>query len=507
MPSFAPTPYMESPTYIVPHPHIQAIDNRRLLHPQVNTPCATYQHPNHTRRVRLPHSIPVRELTDSAVQTEPAQGQVGAYADGSPPVKLDSGHGTASNSPSSSSTTSKNQGSAEVNNYEKSCVTVTLGTRKCPKDSAGKENVPSYRNAHCDMWSVGSPDSIVPVCSSSQQEDEAVKGRRVSFPNLLSWEGGTPKTQKMSNEQLHLKENHQLSGENEVGYEKSVYRNPTGAQEGFVANIDEPNDDARNLSSSLLMSPDHERKKGERISTEDLTEVGHYQMVLHNYQVKRKLNESIWSVESLVPFIPNNEELVEKNNFEFEKITEVREKAGNSQLLTLNENASEAKGSRQGLFTACVGGKNPLVSLTFPLCQSTLSTTAGEEVDRNGFSEFEVKQNPYQEPAIECKRQRNSTSSKEKESLFAAGEKISSMGQMIQNGGNMEVEGGTNENKVASQLRNDQQFVPLSKVSQFNEHLVNRSVQCSAILPCSHNCWGNQAEDILSTIQVICHSF
>lgn len=486
MPSFAPTPFMESPTYIVPHPQIQAIDNRRLPHPQVHTPCAPYQNPNHTRRVRLPHSIPVRELTDSAVQTEPTQGQVGGYADGSPPVRLDSGHGTASNSPSSS-TTSKNQGSAGVDNYEKSCVTATLEIQRCPKDSAGKGNVPPYRNAHCEMWSVGSPDSIVPVCSSSQQEDEVVKGRRVSFPNLLSWERGTPNMQKMSDEVLHLKENNQLSGENEVGYGRSVYRNPTGPQGSLVANIDEPNDDVRNLS---LMFPDHEQEKCGRNSPEDLTEVSCYQMVLHNYQMKRKLNESIWSVESLVPFIPNKEALVQENNFESEKITEIREKAVNSQLLTLNDNASVAKGSQQGHITACVGRKNPFVSLTFPLCQTTLSTTAGEEVD-NGFSELEVDQNPYQEPAIESKRQRKCISSKEKELLFlsfAAGEKTSSMGQMIQNGGNMEVGGGTTENKEASQLRNEQLCVPMS-----NAHLVNRSIQCSTILPCSHNCWGGSS--------------
>lgn len=479
---------MESPTYIVPHPPIQAIDNRRLLHPQVHTPCAPYQNPNPTRRVRLPHSVPVRELTDSAVQTEPTLGQVGGYADGSPPVRLDSGHGTASNSPSSSSTTSKNQGSSGVDNHEKSCVTTTLETQKCPKDSAGKENVPPYRNARCDMWSVGSPDSIVPVCSSSQQEDEVVKGRCMSFPNLLSWERGTPKMQKMSDEVLHLKENHRLSGENEVGYEKSVYRSPTGPQGRLVANIEEPNDDARNLSSSLMF-PDHEQEKGESNPPEDLSEVSRYQMVLHNYQVRRKLNESIWSVESLVPFIPNKEVLVQKNNVESEKITGIREKDGNSQLL--NDNASDAKGSQQGHITAHVGKKNAFVSLTLPLCQTTLSTTAGEEADGHGFSELVVDQNPYQEPATESKWQRKRTSSKEKESLFlsfAAGEKIS-MGQMIQNGGN--VEGGTT----------------MSKASQSNAHLVNRSIQCSTILPCSHNCWGDQTEDILSTIQVICHVF
>lgn len=471
---------------------MQAIDNRRLLHPQVHTPSATYQNPNHTRRVRLPHFIPVRELTDSAVQTEPAQGQVGGYADGSPPVKLDSGHGTASNSPSSSSTASKNQDSAGVDNYEKSCVTATLEIQKCPKDSAGNENVPPYRNAHCDMWSVGSPDSIVPVCSSSQQEDEVVKARRVSFPNLLSWERGQPKIQKISDEVFRLKENHQLSGENEVGYEKSVYRNPTGPQGSLVAKIDEPNDDARNLSSSRLMFSDHEQEKGERSSPEDLSKVSRCQMVLHNYQVKRKLNESIWSVESLVPFIPNKEVLVQKNNFESEKITEIREEAGNSQLLTLNDNASEAKSH----IMACVGKKNPFVSLTFPLCQTTLSTAAGEEVDKNEFPELEVDQNPYQEPAIENTWQRKSTSSKGKESVFlsfAAGEKISSLGQMNQNGGSMEVEGGATKNKEASQLRNGQLCVATSKASQSNVCLVNRSIQCSTILPCSHNCWGGSS--------------
>lgn len=608
MPPFPPPPYVESPAYIMPHPHIQPIDYRRLLHPQVHAPSAPYQNPYHTRRVRPSHTVPVRETVNSAVQTEPTQQRVGGYADGSPPIRSDSGHGTASNSPSSSSSSSQKQGSANVENYTltsnkakdlQTNGTCTNGTGKhgfniltsrpteikCRTDSVGKENVPPSRNAHCNMWSVGSPDSMVPVCSSSQQEDEVVKERRVSFPDILmSWGGGTPQAtmQKMANEVLHQNDEQLPCYENEVEHEKSVCRSPTEPKNGPV--VADSNNDAENmLSSKELLSesrrknesvglvsslrqslpyrdellpslnkshtlPDHEQDKGETNLSEDPTEIILYQMLLNSCQMKRKLNDSVWSVESLGPFIPNKELLLQKNNFESEMIIEMTEEDEISRLTTLNDNlivksrqerrqsrsfsssdsvpmsdswlvfstpaekpislskkpemesetdASEVRGPKKGHIMA-PAEKNPLVSLTPPPCDTILSTPTEEEVDENRSSEPEANQSPNQETVIENEQQGKSTCSpQQKDSLFlssAAGEKISSMGQLIlQNGVNMEVEGGPSGNEEASWLRNEQLCVPMSdqrmaEVSPSKGHLVDCGIQCSNLLPCSNNC-------------------
>ncbi|XP_026168613.1 bucky ball isoform X2 [Mastacembelus armatus] len=69
MPPFPPPHYMDVPAYILPHPHIQPVDYRRLLHPQVHATNTPYQNPNQSRRVRLP----VRETVNTEVQTEPTQ--------------------------------------------------------------------------------------------------------------------------------------------------------------------------------------------------------------------------------------------------------------------------------------------------------------------------------------------------------------------------------------------------------------------------------------------------
>ncbi|XP_033961007.1 uncharacterized protein [Pseudochaenichthys georgianus] len=219
MPSFPPpNPYMEVPAYIMPRPHIQPVDYRRFIHPQAQAPSVAYQNPYQPCRVCPHHTNPVRETVNSEVQTDPRH-RGGGFSEESPLISADSGRGTEINSPSSSSSSSQKPNSAEVENDAlhssnakdllvkgtsnthgfnilrptgttaiQSCIRATLDTQKSRKESVGQENVPPCRNAHCNMSSVGSQDSMVPVCSSSQQEEELV-----SVPDILmSWGGGTP---------------------------------------------------------------------------------------------------------------------------------------------------------------------------------------------------------------------------------------------------------------------------------------------------------------------------
>ncbi|XP_059197428.1 uncharacterized protein LOC131977960 [Centropristis striata] len=431
MPPFPPPPYMEAPAYIVPHPHIQPVDYRRLLHPQVHPPSAPYQNPNQTRRIRPPHTVRVRETVNSEVQTEPPQRVVGGYGDGSPLIGSDSGHGTASSSPSSSSSSQK-EGSTEVENHTlprsnakdvrvgspctsgtvkhgfniirptgtktvQSCIRATLESEKSRKDSVGQENVPPCRNGHCNMWSVSSQDSMVPVCSSSQQEEEVVKERRVSVPDILmSWGGGTQQETMMKLTEKLPQNDHQVpSYETEVEHEKFVTESPTGTRNGPVvpedANGDvqgalNPKDSATlfkvlklrealadltecrrenehvglvgsvrhclSYKDEVLHSPnkshtvpdneqDNVNETNPHEDSTEYTEIIPNPMFLNGSQMKKQLNESIWSVESLPIFMSTKEHQLHNSVFEPEIIIETTEEVENGNETYPHEDTTE----------------------------------------------------------------------------------------------------------------------------------------------------------------------
>lgn len=66
MPSYQSYPYMEPPSFVVPHTHLHLMDYRRMLNPQHYQTMA-YQ----SRRFRYQHNGQTREMTNSEVQTEP----------------------------------------------------------------------------------------------------------------------------------------------------------------------------------------------------------------------------------------------------------------------------------------------------------------------------------------------------------------------------------------------------------------------------------------------------
>ncbi|XP_040911055.1 uncharacterized protein LOC121193023 [Toxotes jaculatrix] len=618
MPPFPPPPYMEAPAYILPHHPIQAVDYRRLLHPQVHAPSAPYQNPNQTRRVRPPHTVPVRETVNSEVQTEPMHRGVDAYGGVSPLASSDSGHGITSNSPSSSSSSQK-RGSAledfQVNRTStgttdkqgfnishptrtktvQSCIGRTPET-KSRNNSVGQENIAPCRKGHCNMWSVGSPDGMVPVCSSSQQEDEVVKERRISIPDILmSWGGGTPQPTKLKMADEALSENnHQLmSSETNLEHAKSVHQRPTETQsDPVVADSTDTNDAEERILSSkdsetvikmlkkpsalyellsdsrgddepvelvgsvrhclpytdeLLHSlnesqklPDDEPKNGNETNPpEDSVEVFTSQRSFNSSQMKRKMNESLWSVESLAPFIPTKEWLLQNGMFEPEVIVELTEEAEDCRHSTQDDNlivearkrrqaciysspdsvplsdswltfstsaekrspqkkpeieieifASEMRELKQGQGTA-TSEKDPLTSPTCLQTKIVVSFPTAEGADEYRSSEPEANQSPNQESLGINEKQEKTPCSPEREETLplssAAGEKLSPTGHLIgQNGVDIEVEDGGCGNEEVSQLRNELLCVPmadlkLAEVSPSKGHLVDCGTQCTEL--------------------------
>ncbi|XP_061661858.1 bucky ball-like isoform X2 [Syngnathoides biaculeatus] len=69
MPHYQPNPFMEPPSFVVPHSHLHLTDYRRMLNPYYYQTMAY-----HARRYRYQHSVPAKEVTSCEVQTEPLAG-------------------------------------------------------------------------------------------------------------------------------------------------------------------------------------------------------------------------------------------------------------------------------------------------------------------------------------------------------------------------------------------------------------------------------------------------
>ncbi|XP_034562015.1 uncharacterized protein LOC117828805 [Notolabrus celidotus] len=66
MPHYQPNPYVEPPSFVMPHTNLHLVDYRRILNPQHYQTMAY-----HSRRFRYQHNSQTRETTTSEVQTEP----------------------------------------------------------------------------------------------------------------------------------------------------------------------------------------------------------------------------------------------------------------------------------------------------------------------------------------------------------------------------------------------------------------------------------------------------
>lgn len=382
VPPFPSPLYMEAPTYILPQSHIQAVDHRRLLHPQAHAPFTPLQNPNQPRRGRPPpppHVVPRRETVNCEVQTEPISGT--GYGGGALVVNSDSGHGTASNSSSSSSSSTKKvpddiqkyppSSNADDFQFNRNLTSTTVKHHKCttraqPHSRAtvetqqscngrlGQEKILSCRNGHCDMWSVSSQDSIIPICSSFQQESEAAKERRGSIPDILmSWGGPTPQSTqpKPQCEQWQLSSKTEKSlcqNTIEIQADPLVAHSPGSpyAQHVFsstetdalfkIVKLPAPlcdllsdttgEEQLLDSNGSLKHCPPCTAELFDSCNDERTmereAEVISSQIALSSCLSKGKTNESIWSVESLAPYIPSKGWLLQNGMTEPDVIAE-----------------------------------------------------------------------------------------------------------------------------------------------------------------------------------------
>lgn len=328
----------------------------------------------------------MRETVSSEVQTEPPLTKNG-YAGGSPLTGSESGHGTNSSTTSSSGSCSGTQsvtvedymagndadsnhlvgkmGSNEVTDKHGSG---TLSTKpKAMKSQArtllaaqngksciGQETVVCRRgsDSNTDICSSG---NIIPVCNSSDKEDDVTKERRLSFPDMLM--SGTPQVMMLecSDKLLPMTkgplpaEHVELAKEidcnnlatngktfeeddavfsliqsevvgkilrlpffHEMQSMSNTENDPAVLVDSIVAHIHSRNGMSQNTPidapNQFQKVPDYELAYDEDSA---LLEATMQENVLSHFQFRRKINESIWSVESLPPYVPPQDWLMQ----------------------------------------------------------------------------------------------------------------------------------------------------------------------------------------------------
>ncbi|XP_065809402.1 uncharacterized protein [Labrus bergylta] len=265
------------------------------------------------------------------------------------------------------------------------------------------------------------------------------------------------------------------------------------------------------------------------------TELIPYQMSSNSFQMKRKLNESVWSVESLPSFIPNKEKLQQSGLFEPDVIVDMMEQEDDGGPLTQNEHlrshkeksshrfsssdsvlmsdswllfSTPAEKLSQSKKTETEGGMNSpegkeqkrdqsttpsekVPSASPPRWQSVVNVSSPpkDKADENRSSEPEANQSPNQECFLVTEQTERSPRSREQEKPLpsnSAEEEITLCQLIPQHGADVEVEERACVNAEESERRNQQLCVPevehtTAAVSPSKGHLVDCGVQCSEL--------------------------
>lgn len=258
------------------------------------------------------------------------------------------------------------------------------------KDMADQEPILDSlsKDGNCNLWLSSSPDGILPVSSSSQKDKAVLKERRISVPDILmNWGDGTPQPALLKTTNVNLSQiDYRPSYKHDVKSTKLLSHRSTETNTSSVVGLSTDNTECmaspkvnemlfrvlrlpHSTIDTFLESCTHEEPgEGSFLETHSLTlreeaqdlqnsshnisaevkenDFGTYlqdisDVALHNistssYQAKRKSNESIWSVESLPPFIPSREWLFQ-NGLLDPKVNEVMEEDENVGLSNKNE--------------------------------------------------------------------------------------------------------------------------------------------------------------------------
>lgn len=332
MAQFPPPPFMEAPVYILPHSYVQPLDHLRVN----NTAGAL------NRRAPAPAAFPMRGTVSTEVQTERPP-----RADRRYDVCSDSGNGTTSCSPlSSSSSASHKPGPKERSSPEKrphvgdnvipSFLPSTLETQNQDGVNQQPRFASNFHSSHFNVWSQSSDK--VPLCSSSQSKNVADGCTHGSFPNIGMFDntevtcGPLRLRDELPDKSGSLRETEANDGLSQSNYEVPESLGRPGIPESRME------EDFRKLGQtvqcstyrdgalcSLNTSQDRYEQRNLRSLHEDTSETIIHCLSSSSIHMRGKINESLWSVESLEPFIPSREWLLQNGLSDTEVIAETEE--------------------------------------------------------------------------------------------------------------------------------------------------------------------------------------
>ncbi|XP_041924726.1 uncharacterized protein buc2l [Alosa sapidissima] len=134
-PPFPPSPYVDAPGYIMPHSQLHLVDYRRMMNPHM-APTVAYQ----ARRFRYQHTTNPRVMISSEVQTDPTHGQspIRSTSNGGPngPTNCESGRDTCyTGSTSTSTSTSTSSASSTEESTPERTEPVVMAMSQPPTSS------------------------------------------------------------------------------------------------------------------------------------------------------------------------------------------------------------------------------------------------------------------------------------------------------------------------------------------------------------------------------------
>ncbi|XP_066545480.1 bucky ball [Amia ocellicauda] len=347
-PPLPPNPYMEVPGYIVPQAQLHPADYRRLLNP--NFPAAMAYH---ARRFRYQQNTTSRETTSSEVQTEPAVassdskhlGIPDLYVGTGPQVGSDSGRESIYAASSSNSGTcshsernvgKEGDGSSGVSRvttpksfiFQKEEVRIectdmpsSLKFYRSRETTAESAQSASGDLVQCDVWSMSSTEGVIPLYSSTVHENSVLQNVAHSgdleeqcvpgFPDILLIGSLTAEDIPAASAETSVPHK-----ECETKLQKAVPPATTEQDVGALLN-------KLAVDKGMKMNADN-REDGDVNPEMNV----HFKILKLPFEVQshedelRKGDESKWSVETLVPYVPSAERLVQQDLKDPEKTSE-----------------------------------------------------------------------------------------------------------------------------------------------------------------------------------------
>ncbi|KAJ8276894.1 hypothetical protein GJAV_G00069090 [Gymnothorax javanicus] len=333
MAPFPPNPYMEAPGYILPHAQLHLADYRRMVNPHF-PPTVAY----HARRFRYQQNGAPRETTNSEVQTETLllsrsdSHNLDPCPGSDPPAGSDSGRGsscTNASSPSQNPCPEKPEclnpestpppvptcSAAHKTSYICRSEEVRIECEASPsglkiiqshetaaESSAVAAAAPSGDLVQCDTWSVSSAEGVIPLYRSSVHEGAVSSDPScptpeeqciTAFPDILMM-GGSPSQDK----DRDCAEPVTKPSASEPVDKMVIPSCRVELQEDCERDCDDHTANSTKLNFKILRLP------FELQYLEDL----------------RKLEESVWSVESLMPYVPSTEWMIQHGFMQPEKM-------------------------------------------------------------------------------------------------------------------------------------------------------------------------------------------